>query len=200
MSTGHAGDTTEAMRGGADANWACAFLALAGGARAGLAVRVQQRRHLMLSAIVQKVTGQKVIDFLRPRLFKPLGITDPEWEECPRGINTGGWGLSIHTYDIARFGQLYLQKGQWQGRQLVPAEWVAEATAWHIANNSQLADWRQGYGYQFWRCRHNAFRADVAFGQFCVVMPEQDAVLAMNDGTSDLQGVLDLAWSTCSRL
>ncbi len=195
MSTGHAVDTTEFLRGGANENWARAFLARPVEHEPGTVFVYNSGATYMLSAIVQKVTGQKVIDFLRPRLFNPLGITDPWWEECPRGINVGGWGLNIRTEDIARFGQLYLQKGEWQGRQLVPAAWVEEATAWHVANdNGGTPEWQQGYGYQFWRCRHNIYRGDGAFGQFCVVMPEQDAVLAMTNGTSDLQGVLDLAW------
>ncbi len=74
----------------------------------------------MLSAIVQKATGKTVLDYLQPRLFEPLGIEHPTWETSPQGISAGGYGLSIRTEDIARFGQLYLQKGKWQGKQLVP--------------------------------------------------------------------------------
>ena len=73
----------------------------------------------MLSAIVQKLTGQKVLDYLTPRLFEPLNIAVPEWEESPQGINTGGWGLQLKTEDMAKFGQLFLQKGKWNGKQLV---------------------------------------------------------------------------------
>src|SRR3954469_19612118 len=82
----------------------------------------------MLSAIVQKATGQTVLDYLKPRLFDPLDIKLPTWEKSPQGISTGGYGLSVRTEDIARFGQVYLQKGQWQGKQLVPAAWVEAAT------------------------------------------------------------------------
>jgi hypothetical protein len=132
---------------------------------------------------------------LQPRLFAPLGIENPTWESCPRGINVGGWGLMITTEGIARFGQFYLQQGQWQGQQLVPAAWVAEATAKHIANGSDPAsDWAQGYGYQFWRCRHNVYRGDGAFGQYCVVFPEQEAVLAITSAVGNMQAVLDLIW------
>jgi len=149
----------------------------------------------MLSAIVQKLTGQKVIDFLTPRLFDPLGIQGQTWETCPRGINTGGWGLAVKTEDIARFGQLYLQKGKWADRQLVPESWIAEATTKQISNGTNPAsDWAQGYGYQFWRCRHGAYRGDGAFGQYCVVLPEQDAVLAITSGIGDMQAVLNVAW------
>ena len=137
----------------------------------------------MQSAIVQKVTGSTILDYLRPRLFEPLGIEHPTWESSPQGISTGGYGLSIRTEDIARFGQLYLQKGMWQGKQLVPATWVQEATSRQVANGSSpTSDWDQGYGYQFWRCRHGAYRGDGAFGQYCIVLPEQDAVIAITSG------------------
>jgi len=97
--------------------------------------------------------------------------------------------------DIAKFGQLYLQKGIWNGKQLVPAEWIAEATSFQTSNGSDPEiDWDQGYGYQFWRCRHNAYRGDGAFGQYCIVMPEQDAVLAITSGTKDMQAILNLVW------
>jgi CubicO group peptidase (beta-lactamase class C family) len=156
----------------------------------------------MLSAIVQTVTGQKILDYLQPRLFEPLHIVSPTWETCPRGINVGGWGLGIRTEGLARFGQLLLQKGAWQGRQLLPAQWVEEATTFKIqqplpdkpTRPNDQNDWLQGYCYQFWRCRHNAFRGDGAFGQFMVVMPEQDAVVAITAETSDMQGELDLVW------
>jgi CubicO group peptidase (beta-lactamase class C family) len=149
----------------------------------------------MLSAIVQKVTGQTVLDYLRPRLFEPLGIEDPTWGTSSEGISFGGYGLNVRTEDIARFGQLYLQKGKWQGKQLVPAAWVDAATARQISNGSNpQSDWDQGYGYQFWRCRYGAFRGDGAFGQYCIVMPEQDAVIAITSGVKDMQAVLNLVW------
>ncbi len=151
----------------------------------------------MLSAIVQKVTGETVFDYLRPRLFEPLGIEHPVWQTNTQGITLGGYGLRVRTEDIARFGQLYLQKGKWQGRQLVPAAWVEAATARQTSNGSNPnSDWDQGYGYQFWRCRHGAYRGDGAFGQFCIVMPEQDAVVAITSGVKDLQGVLNVVWDT----
>jgi CubicO group peptidase (beta-lactamase class C family) len=149
----------------------------------------------MLSAAVQKATGQTVLDYLKPRLFDPLGIENPTWEASPQGISAGGFGLSIRTEDIAKFGQLYLQKGKWNGRQLVPAAWVEEATARQTSNGSNpQSDWDQGYGYQFWRCRHGAYRGDGAFGQYCVVLPDQDAVIAITAGVRDMQAVLNLVW------
>jgi acetyl esterase/lipase len=149
----------------------------------------------MLSAILQKLTGQTLLDYLRPRLFEPLGIEDPQWETSPDGVSLGGWGLWIKTEDIAKFGQLYLQKGVWNGRQLVPAAWVELATSKQMSNGSNPeSDWDQGYGFQFWRCRHHAYRGDGRDGQFCVVLPELDAVVVMTAETADLQGQLALVW------
>ena len=149
----------------------------------------------MLSAIVQKATGMTLLDYLRPRLFEPLGIEQPTWEISPQGVSTGGYGLSIRTEDIARFGQLYLQKGQWQGKQLVRANWIEAATARQTSNGSDPhSDWTQGYGYQFWRSRHGAYRGDGAFGQYCIVLPDQDAVIAITSGVKDMQAVLNVIW------
>ena len=149
----------------------------------------------MLSAIVQKATGQTVLDYLQPRLFEPLGIEHPTWETSLQGISAGGYGLSVRTEDIARFGQLYLQKGKWNGKQIVPESWVETATARQTSNGSNpKSDWDQGYGYQFWRCRNGGYRGDGAFGQYCIVLPEQDAVIAITSGLGDMQAVLNLVW------
>jgi CubicO group peptidase (beta-lactamase class C family) len=149
----------------------------------------------MLSAIVQKVAGQTTLDYLRPRLFDPLGIKSPTWATNFQGISLGGYGLSVRTEDIARFGQLYLQQGLWQGRRLLPASWIDQATARQTSTGSNPAsDWDQGYGFQFWRCRHGAYRGDGAFGQYCVVLPEQDMVVAITSGVGDMQAVLNMLW------
>ncbi len=149
----------------------------------------------MLSAIVQKVSGQTVLDFLGPRLFAPLGIEHPVWDANFQGISLGGYGLRVRTEDIAKLGQLYRQHGRWQGQQLLAAEWVAMATAKQVSNgNNPQSDWNQGYGFQFWRCRHNAFRGDGAFGQYCLVMPDQDTVVAITSGVKDMQATLNVIW------
>lgn len=153
----------------------------------------------LLSAVVRKVTGETVLDYLQPRLFHPLGIAPPEWPASPQGNTIGGWGLLLRTEDIAKFGQLYLQKGRWDGKQLVPESWVAQATSKQVPNdagkkNPDQSDWAQGYGFQFWRCRHGAFRGDGKDGQFCIVMPEQDAVVAITAATGDMQKELNLVW------
>ncbi len=155
----------------------------------------------MCSAIVTKVTGQKVVDYLKPRLFDPLGITDYDWETGPTGNSSGGWGLRVRTADLAKLGLLMLQKGQWNGKQILAKEWVEEATAAHIQQAPDAAqevrdksDWMQGYGYQFWRCRNGYYRGDGAFGQYIIVMPDKDAVIAINSETEDMQGILNLVW------
>ncbi|MEO1452015.1 MAG: serine hydrolase, partial [Bacteroidota bacterium] len=148
-----------------------------------------------LSAIIQKTTGEKLVDYLDSRLWKPLNIPKPAWDTCPKGINTGGWGLHIRTEDIAKLGQLYLQKGMWNGKRLLSEDWVEMATTRQTSNGSNPDnDWEQGYGYQFWMCRHGAYRGDGAFGQFCIVMPEQDAVLVGTSGTYDMWKVMNIAW------
>jgi CubicO group peptidase (beta-lactamase class C family) len=149
----------------------------------------------MLSAITRKVTGETVLDYLKPRLFEPLGIENPEWGTSPQGNTAGGWGLKVRTEDIAKFGQLYLQKGKWNGKQLIPEKWVEQATSKQVSNGSDpTKDWDQGYGFQFWRCRHNAYRGDGAHGQFCVVLPDQDAVVAITANCSDMQAELNIVW------
>jgi CubicO group peptidase (beta-lactamase class C family) len=176
-------------------NWAEAFLAHEVPFKPGTHFLYNSMATYMCSAIIQKVTGMTTLEFLTPRLFEPLGIENPTWESCPRGINTGGWGLSVKTEDISKLGYLYLQKGKWEGRQLLSEEWVEEATSIQTSNGSNPeSDWDQGYGYQFWQCRHDAYRGDGAFGQYCLVMPEQDAVLAVTSGSDDMQGILNIVW------
>jgi CubicO group peptidase (beta-lactamase class C family) len=191
MSTGH---QTEVPLGESQL-WTKAFLAHPVPHKPGTHFLYNTPATYMLSAIVQKVTGMTVLDYLQPRLFEPLGIENPSWGTSPQGITLGGYGLNLRTEDIARFGQLYLQKGNWQGRRLVPASWVDTATARQTSNGSNpKSDWDQGYGYQFWRCRHGVYRGDGAFGQYCIVLPEQDAVLAITSGVRNMQAVLDLVW------
>jgi CubicO group peptidase (beta-lactamase class C family) len=153
----------------------------------------------VLSAIVTKVTGQTALEFLRPRLFEPLGIDNARWDSSSEGNSLGGYGLYLRTEDMAKFGLLYLQHGRWNGKQLVPRNWVEQATSKHIVNEDEAhaqigPDWTEGYGFQFWRCRHNAFRADGAGGQFIVVMPDQNVVVAITANTGNMQGELNAIW------
>ena len=176
--------------------WTKAFLAQPVPFKPGTHFLYNSPATYMLSAIVQKATGMTVLDYLKPRLFEPLGIDGPTWVMSPQGVTAGAYGLSLRTEDIARFGQLYLKKGKWKGKQLVPAQWIEEATARQTSNGSSPnSDWDQGYGYQFWRSRHNTYRGDGAFGQYCMVMPEYDAVVAITSGVRDMQAVMNLVWS-----
>lgn len=163
----------------------------------------------MLSAILQKVTGEKLIDYLDKRLFQPLHIQRPEWEESPQGINCGGWGLHLKTEDMAKMGQLFLQKGEWNGQQIVPAEWLKKMSSYQVPSapsgtrfediekaglSKDNNEWVQGYGYQMWICRHNAFRADGYAGQYIFVFPDRDAVLVLTTSSSLYQPYIDLIW------
>ncbi|MFC2089536.1 serine hydrolase domain-containing protein [Bacteroidota bacterium] len=155
----------------------------------------------MLSAIITKVTGNTVLEYLTPRLFEPLQIEGMDWEVDPDGINTGGWGLRLKTEDMAKFGQLYLQKGEWNGMQVISEAWVEEATTKKIDQAPDLSeeeksnsDWQQGYCYKFWRSRHNSYRADGAYGQYILILPEKDAVIAITAEAGDMQKELNLVW------
>jgi CubicO group peptidase (beta-lactamase class C family) len=192
MSTGH---QSEANLNGSKEPWTKTFLAQPVPHKPGTHFMYNTLATYMQSALVQQATGQTVLEYLGPRLFAPLGIEGATWGTSPQGVSLGGYGLNLKTEDIAKFGQLLLQKGEWRGRQVLPAAWIAQATARQTANGSSpTSDWDQGYGFQFWRCRHNAFRGDGAFGQYCLVLPEQDAVVAITAGVGDMQGVLNLVW------
>jgi CubicO group peptidase (beta-lactamase class C family) len=189
------GNQTEAPILTENAPWTRTFLAHPVPFKPGTHFQYNSPATYMLSAIVQKVTGMTVLDYLKPRLFGPLGIDNPSWVASPQGITAGAYGLTLRTEEIARFGQLYLQKGKWNGKQLVPSEWIEEATARQTSNGSSPnSDWDQGYGYQFWRSRHNTYRGDGAFGQYCMVIPEFDVVVVITSGVRDMQSVMNLVW------
>ncbi len=193
MTSGHTTATDGRVFG--TEHWAQAFLALPIEAEPGTEFLYNTPATYLLSFIVQRLTGQRLLDYLGPRLFEPLGIEGATWETSPEGVDTGGFGLSATTEDIACLGQLYLTGGVWNGERVLPEGWVAEATSRHTDSHIADVDWAQGYGYQFWRCQPpGVYRGDGAFGQFCVVMPDAQAVVATTSGTPDLQGVLDRMW------
>lgn len=198
MSTGHAKDTTGDMVAQVDQNWVKGFLAQPVEHPPGTHFVYNSGATYMLSAIIDKVTGNSLLAYLQPRLFDPLEIQGADWETDPKGIDTGGWGLRLKTEDIAKFGQLYLQKGLWNGKRILSESWIKEATAATMPASAKAEDatndWLQGYGYQFWRCQHHAYRGDGAFGQYCVVIPEKDMVVAITSETSDMQAILNLIW------
>lgn len=153
----------------------------------------------MLSAIVQQVTGQTLFEYLQPRIFKPLGINGADWDLNPQGINLGMIGLRLRTEDLAKFGQLMLQQGVWNGRQLIPKEWVKEATSFKIESKGgsdrlekDKNDWTQGYCYQMWRGRNNTVRLDGMAGQFVVLVPDYDAIVVFTANARNTQDELNL--------
>jgi CubicO group peptidase (beta-lactamase class C family) len=200
MSSGHSDDTLGPQIWATPGNWVRTILAQPVPFEPGTHFVYNTGATFMLSAIIQKITNQNLLAYLEPRLLQPLGIEGATWESNPDGIAFGGFGMNARTEDIAKFGQLYLQKGVWNDRQILPESWINQATRSHIDNgdhssNSGLGnDWGMGYGYQFWRCRHGAYRGDGAFGQYCVVMPEQDAVIVMTAGMADMAAGLNLVW------
>ena len=205
MTTGH--DKTVNVRNLTDKeDWVATFLAAPVQHEPGTFYAYNTLGTYMLSAIVQKVTGQKVIDYLYPRFFRPLGIVGATWDESPQGINQGGWGLYLKTEDLAKVGQFFLQRGQWNGEQLLPTSWIDEAMAKqtdccpthmrfdNITENPKNSDWLQGYGYQMWRCRHNGVRADGAAGQYIIILPELNTVIATTAQIDDMQAEINLIW------
>jgi CubicO group peptidase (beta-lactamase class C family) len=194
MSAGHDGEPPIRHNPG-EQNWARAFLAHPVTHVPGTHFVYSSSATYMVSSIVQNTTGQNLLEFLGPRLFVPLGIENPTWERCPMGIPVGGWGLNIRTEDIAKFGELYRADGVWHGERLLPEGWAETAVAKHVSNGDDPdSDWSQGYGFQFWRCRNGAYRGDGAFGQYCVVMPEQEAVVAITSRVNDMGAVLNAIW------
>jgi CubicO group peptidase (beta-lactamase class C family) len=153
---------------GQDDNWPRVFLSLPVEHEPGTWFVYNTAATYKLSAIITKLTGETLLDYLRPRLFEPLGIENPRWDTDPRGINIGGSGLHITLADIARFGQLYLQKGIWHGQRILTEAWIAEASK-ATSDNSNVEtnpDWCVGSGSQSGICRYDCYRGDGAFGQY----------------------------------
>lgn len=195
MASGHGYDTWTAAREADPDEPVRGFLRLPPDRQPGSVFAYNQSATYTIAAIVQRAVGLTLVDYLRPRLFDPLGIGDVAWTEHPAGRNLGFSGMFATTDAVARLGQLYLQRGEWNGRRLLSEEWVAAATTLQVSNGGgENPDWSQGYGYQFWISRHG-YRGDGAFGQFCVVLPEEDAVIATTAASSDMQKMLDLAWA-----
>jgi CubicO group peptidase (beta-lactamase class C family) len=194
MHTGHNQDTMGRMRESGDNDWVRAFLQLEVPLAPGSTFLYNTGATYMLSAIVQKVSGQKTFDYLKPRLFEPLGIIEADWEEDQQGINVGGYGLRVKTEDILNFGQLYLQMGNWNGKQLLSEAWIADATRKQVDSQDNDSDWGQGYGYQFWRCKPGCYRGDGAFGQYCIVVPDKNAVIAITSESKDMGLSMQLVW------
>ncbi|MDM7829749.1 serine hydrolase domain-containing protein [Cellulomonas edaphi] len=193
MTTGHHEDTSDATF--TSRHWSQTFLGLPVQHEPGTHFVYNTAATYMLAEAVQRAAGMRVLDYLTPRLLEPLGIEGATWEQSPDGVDVGGFGMSVTTEDIAVFGQLYLQDGRWGGVQLLPEGWAAEATRRQVPNGDDPdGDWAQGYGYQFWRGRHDSYRGDGAFGQYCVVLPALDVVVAITSASAEMHVELARVW------
>ncbi|MFD7302007.1 serine hydrolase domain-containing protein [Streptomyces pharetrae] len=199
MSSGHLGETIDAALALDPAEPVRGFLLLPPERDPGTVFAYNQPTTYTLAAIVQRVTGQPLTAYLRPRLLDPLGIGEAAWLRDRTGRELGFSGLHATTDAVARLGELYLRDGVRQGERLLPEGWVAEATRPHVPTaggmgDTEREDWDQGYGCQFWMSRHG-YRGDGAYGQFCLVLPEQDAVIVTTAETERMQEMLNLVWA-----
>ncbi|MET7295783.1 serine hydrolase domain-containing protein [Streptomyces griseoloalbus] len=198
MASGHESETVDAAYGADPAEPVRGFLLQPPQRDPGTVFAYNQPCTYTLGAIVQRVTGQSLTAYLRPRLLDPLGIGEALWLRDRTGREIGFSGLHAATDAVARLGLLYLDDGVWQGERLLPEGWVARASRPHIPTAGAMGaddrqDWDRGYGHQFWMSRHG-FRGDGAYGQFCLVLPEHDAVIAATTATDRMQEYLDLVW------
>ncbi|MGW7509847.1 serine hydrolase domain-containing protein [Streptomyces massasporeus] len=198
MASGHRRDTVDEAFGRDPAEPVRGFLRLPPDEDPGTAFAYNQPATYTLAAIVQRVTGQSLSDYLRPRLLDPLGIGEVAWRRDRAGRELGFSGLHATTDAVARLGGLYLRDGLWEGRRLLPQGWAARASRPHIPTAGAMGDvdrqdWDRGYGYQFWTSRHG-YRGDGAYGQFCLVLPEHDVVIATTSATERMQEYLNLVW------
>ena len=150
----------------------------------------------LASAMFTRATGVKVRDYLLDRLFRPLSIPDPYWPESEDGFTIGATGLELTTSEMALFGRFLLQRGNWEGKQLVSASWIDGATRTQVPTrpSDNKPDYDLGYGYQFWTCRHGAFRCDGKDGQFIVVLPALDAVVTISSDEENMKPILWAVW------
>jgi hypothetical protein len=195
MSSGHVEDTWPAISA-SGSDYIGHFLDIEPEKRPGTTFCYNQGCTYALSAIISRLTGVTLLEYLRPRLFEPMGMEAVEWLTSREGITQGFTGLYLETESIAKFGVLQLQLGDWKGARLAPAEYLVQAHTKQVANveTSPDPDWQQGYGFQFWVCRHGAYRGDGAYGQLCVVVPQYDAVVVCTAGTPEMQMELDALW------
>ena len=195
MAVGHEKDSILTLEASAPGvRWEKTFLSIPVVFTPGTKFLYNSGASYMLSSIVKKITGKTAHEFLRPRLYQPLNITNTTWGENFEGVNMGASHLRMPTEDLAKFGQLYLQKGMWNGKQVISKEWVAEASRKQIENGKNDSSWGYGYGYQFWLNPPGGFRADGAFGQYSMVLPEQDAVVAITSESIDTKKTMQIVW------
>lgn len=164
-------------------DWLGSFLNASVNGKPGTEFQYNSLNTYVLSAIVTKRTGETLTEYLTPRLFGPLGITKYYWETCPKGITKGGWGLFLCAEDMAKLGQLYLQRGKWNGQQLVSEYWIEISTARHLKTQNDT----YGYGYQLWMEQHpGSFEYNGMLGQNVIIYPDMDMVLVTNAGNKEM--------------
>ena len=164
-------------------DWLGSFLNASVNGKPGTEFQYNSLNTYVLSAIVTKRTGKTLTEYLTPRLFGPLGITKYYWETCPKGITKGGWGLFLCAEDMAKLGQLYLQRGKWNGQQLVSEYWIEISTARHLKTQNDT----YGYGYQLWmEQRPGSFEYNGMLGQNVIIYPDMDMVLVTNAGNKEM--------------
>jgi len=189
------GQDPEPRSFGSNGDWITNFLDTDPVHKPGTVFMYNNMATFMLSAIVQQVTGETIFDYLMPRIFRPLGIRGIDWDLNPQGINLGMIGLRLRTEDLAKFGQLLMNEGVWNKQQLIPREWIQEATSFKIKTSvepNDMSDWAQGYAYQMWRGRNNTVRLDGMAGQFVVLFPDKDAIVVFTANARNTQKELDL--------
>ncbi|HEY8780321.1 MAG TPA: serine hydrolase [Mucilaginibacter sp.] len=195
MSVGHGKDSVLILEASpAGVPWEKTFLSLPVVFKPGSRFMYNSGASFMLSAIIKKVTGQTAHEYLKPRLYQPLNITNTTWGENWEGINMGASHLRMPTEDIAKFGQMYLQKGLWNGKQVISPQWVAAASSKQIENGHNDSSWGYGYGYQFWLNPPGGYRADGAFGQFSMIIPDLDLVVAITSESINTKATMQIVW------
>ena len=195
MSVGHSQDAIRLLEASPQGqSWAETFLSLSVVFEPGTQFMYNSGASYMLANIISNVTGQSAHEYLKTRLYEPLNISQATWTTNSEGVNMGASHLRITTEDIAKFGQLYLQKGKWEGKQLLSEHWVTQASQKQIVTGENNHSWGYGYGYQFWMNPPGGFRADGAFGQYGMVFPDQDMVIAITSESNDKAETMQLAW------
>ncbi len=194
MASGHDGCAKPHMEADPEQEYVRGFLSSKLGFKPGEHFAYNSAATYMLAAIIKKLTGLNVREYLMPRLFIPLGIAPGIWESCPKGTNYGGWGLYLKTEDIAKFANLLLNNGCHEGKQLIPAAYLAKATKMQSDNSMNASpDWKLGYGYQFWISQHG-FRGDGASGQYAIVVKEKNLAIATTSCIENMQDILTAFW------
>ena len=180
-----------------DRDWVKMFMESAPKFEPGTQFEYNSLNTYMLSAVLRRVTGETLTEYLIPRLYEPLGIVNHPWETCPMGTEKGGWGLSLCIEDLAKIAQLYLNRGEWKGRRLLSEEWISMATSPQISTPN--GEMNQGYGFQIWMNQNGVYQFNGAFGQYAVMFPNINAAAIIFSGSNQLFAKTSLmqALSSC---